>query len=81
AWLLYLSARDVECTPLVISYLFVSLDNIILYVDDRKITPAIKKYFDDNHIQTMDYYQFYQDLYATTGKYLLDGANINYKVP
>ncbi|ABO46931.1 aminopeptidase P family protein [Francisella tularensis] len=81
AWLLNIRARDVECTPLVISYLFVSLDKIILYVDDRKITPAIKKYFDDNHIQTRDYYQFYQDLEATTGKYLLDGANINYKVP
>ncbi|MDE4959748.1 aminopeptidase P family protein, partial [Francisella tularensis subsp. holarctica] len=28
-----------------------------------------------------DYYQFYQDLEATKGNYLLDGANINYKVP
>ncbi|MDE4953499.1 aminopeptidase P family protein, partial [Francisella tularensis subsp. holarctica] len=36
--------------------------------------------FDDNHIQTTDNYQFYQDLEATTGKYLLDCANINYKV-
>lgn len=42
AWLLNIRARDVECTPLVISYLFVSLDEIILYVDDRKVTPEIK---------------------------------------
>ncbi|MDE4938391.1 aminopeptidase P family N-terminal domain-containing protein, partial [Francisella tularensis] len=62
ALLLNIRARDVECTHLVISYLFVSLDKIILYVDDRKITPEIKKYYDDNHIQTRDYYQFYQDL-------------------
>ncbi|APD50712.1 aminopeptidase P family protein [Francisella hispaniensis] len=81
AWLLNIRGRDVECTPLVISYLFVSLDEIILYVDDRKVTPEIKKYLDDNYIQTRDYYQFYQDLEITTGKYLLDGANINYKVP
>ncbi|MDE4978074.1 aminopeptidase P family N-terminal domain-containing protein, partial [Francisella tularensis subsp. holarctica] len=81
AWFLNIRARDVLFTPLVISYLFFSLDKIIIYVDDRNITPAIKKYFDDNNIQTRDYYQFYQDLESTTGKYLLDGDNINYKVP
>lgn len=42
AWLLNIRGRDVECTPLVISYLFVSLNEIILYVDDRKVTPEIK---------------------------------------
>ncbi|APC97374.1 aminopeptidase P family protein [Francisella frigiditurris] len=80
AWLLNIRGRDVACTPLVISYLLVSLDKIILYVNSGKITEEVRSYFDENKVEVREYSQFYADLESKSGKYLLDGANVNYKI-
>lgn len=43
AWLFNIRARDIEHTPVVISYAVVTPTGATLYVDERKVTPAVRK--------------------------------------
>lgn len=42
AWLLNLRAADVECNPVVISYLFVSKDINVLFVDEARLDDKVR---------------------------------------
>ena len=47
AWTLNLRGSDVEFTPVVISYLFISESETVLFVDSAKVTPEVKRHLAD----------------------------------
>lgn len=55
AWLLNLRGSDVHCNPVFVSYLLISTSSATLYIDRRKLTPAVKSYLEENGIMTDDY--------------------------
>ena len=55
AWLLNLRGTDVHCNPVFISYLLISTSSATLYIDRRKLTPAVKSYLEENGVMTDDY--------------------------
>ncbi|MBR1800284.1 MAG: aminopeptidase P family protein [Bacteroidaceae bacterium] len=75
AWTLNLRGADVHCTPVFVSYLIV-LDNrpdssfpddeaipaAILYVDEAKLTDAVRRYLAENQIAVRPYQTIHDDL-------------------
>ncbi|NCC99393.1 MAG: aminopeptidase P family protein [Bacteroidia bacterium] len=55
AWLLNIRALDVQYNPVVRSYLVVSKDECILFVNLNKLSPELVKYFAINNISVREY--------------------------
>lgn len=54
-WLLNLRGSDVECQSLLISFLLISQDKIILFIDDRKLNSTTIKSLEKTGINIHDY--------------------------
>jgi Xaa-Pro aminopeptidase len=55
AWTLNLRGSDVECNPVFISYLLVTLDGAVLFIDPSKLTPALTAYLKENGVACEPY--------------------------
>lgn len=55
AWLLNMRGSDVECTPVVSSYVYVGLAQTVLFVREEKLEPALRASFERDGIQIKDY--------------------------
>lgn len=79
AWLFNIRGRDISCSPVVLSYAFITFDEVILYIDKNKITAEAEKYFSENNVKIKDYFSFYKDLKKIdiSKKVLLDCGRIN----
>ncbi len=55
AWALNLRGSDVHCTPLFVAYLMVLSDSACLYIDERKLTPAVRTYLDSIGVSVLPY--------------------------
>ncbi|MBR5456021.1 MAG: aminopeptidase P family protein [Bacteroidaceae bacterium] len=62
AWLANLRGCDVEYNPVVVSYMIVTLDNAVLYIDDRKLTDDVRKYLSAQGISVDAYGNVWQAL-------------------
>lgn len=72
AWLLNIRGTDVAHTPLVLSYLLLSLDKVVLFIDKDKISQQDLDYFVDNEIKIEAYSAITKHLNALQGRVLLD---------
>lgn len=82
AWLFNIRGNDIPCNPVVLSYAYITLEKVILFVDKDKITKEVEKYFSENNIETKDYFSFYDNLknIEKSEKILLDYERINSSV-
>ncbi len=55
AWTLNLRGTDVDYNPVFVSYLFISQDHAILFVNPQKISEEVVRYLDFEGVETMDY--------------------------
>jgi Xaa-Pro aminopeptidase len=55
AWLLNARGSDVSYNPVFVSYVIVKRDEVVLFVDIRKITPQMMQYFDSWKVKVVDY--------------------------
>ena len=85
AWTLNIRGGDVKCSPLVLSYLIVSMDDICFYCgsgkkEDRKLA-GIYDYLVDNGICVKGYFDIYEDLKGFEKEVILaDLSKVNYKI-
>lgn len=76
AWLLNIRGQDIECNPVVISYLIISADSIKLYINEAKIV-EIKDYLDSLNITVREYASIKDDIQKLKGEILIDGSLCN----
>lgn len=62
AYVLNIRANDIHCNPVVISYLLVSKDKCILFIDKSKLSDELLKYFNDNDVIIKDYDEILKDI-------------------
>ena len=62
AWLTNLRGSDVEYNPVVVAYMIVTLDNAILYLDERKLTPEVLDYLKTQGVSVAGYGNIWQAL-------------------
>ena len=78
AWLTNLRGSDVEYNPVVVSYMIVTADNAVLYIDERKLTPAVLEYLASQGV-TVDKYGAVWDALESfgNGKLLVQPSKCN----
>lgn len=62
AWLTNLRGCDVEYNPVVVSYLLVTDDDAVLYVDERKLTEEVVNYLKTQGVGTAPYSKIWDSL-------------------
>lgn len=82
AWLFNIRGRDISCTPVVLSYAYITQTGVLLFIDKDKLTKEAEEYFSENNIQIKDYFDFYKFLkeIKEDKKILLDYSRINSSV-
>ena len=61
-WLLNIRGNDVKNTPVMLSYLLVTQKRVILYAENKKITPEVATYLKAHNIEVADYGKIYADI-------------------
>lgn len=79
AYLLNLRAFDIPSVPVFLSYIYISMDDVILYVSKESLTSDIEKELKDSYIKVKSYNDIYDDLSNVKEKnILLDDTSVNY---
>lgn len=81
AWLLNIRGDDVEHTPVVLSYLVVTRQEVILFIDKEKLDGRVQGYLRELGVRIMPYDEVYQ--IVSTFRYervLLEKSKINYRL-
>lgn len=83
AWLLNVRASgDVECNPVVISYLLIAENETIWYIDEAKVSDELKNILLQDNIFTKSYTAISEDLahLPPSVTLLLDPSAVNFKL-
>ncbi len=64
AWLLNLRGSDIENTPVFLSYLMLTEDEVSLYIDSDRLTDDISAYLADHQVTVRPYNALYADIAA-----------------
>lgn len=79
AYILNLRGHDIINNPVFLSYLIISNDKVILYINKEKLREDIISYLNVNNIEIKDYFAFYEDIKKLNNKnILLDSSVVNY---
>jgi Xaa-Pro aminopeptidase len=83
-WLLNLRGADIKYTPLFLSYMFITENKTVLFVDINKLSENIVHKLENNNIEIKNYDEFYTyiDSFEVTEKFkiLIDSKTMNAKV-
>ena len=60
AWLLNIRGNDIHCVPVVLSFLVVTKDKCIIFVDPSVINQKVAAYLAENHVEIQSYDEIYQ---------------------
>ena len=77
AWLTNLRGEDVEYNPVLVSYMLVTDESAVLYIDERKLTPEVKGYLLSQGIATAPYGDIWQALRECDKQVLLQPNKCN----
>lgn len=82
AWILNLRGADVECNPVFLSYLVISAETSVLYINDTILSDRIISNLKKDAILIKPYNQIYEDLkLIDPAKVLmLDESKVNYRI-
>lgn len=82
AWLLNVRGNDIECVPVVLSFLILTKTDCTWFLQEEILTDEIRAYLNENHVKTRPY----EEVYAAAAelpadaKVLLDRACVNYRI-
>lgn len=77
-WILNIRGNDINCNPVAYSYLYVTKDACILYINLASCEDEVLKYFNDNDVIVADYTEIKIELAKIKGKKIaLDNVSTN----
>ena len=78
AWLFNLRGNDVECSPMFLSFAYITQEEAFLFVQDGVLLPEAASYLADNEVRVMDYDSIYDFLAGRKeAKVLIDSERTN----
>lgn len=81
AWLTNLRGTDVHCNPVFVAYMLVTHDSATLFVDRRKLQPAITFYLTEQGVGIEPYENVMQAMQSYSGaNIMLDTNNTNWNI-
>lgn len=80
-WLLNIRGNDIECTPVVLSYALITLNDFSLFINEQVLNEELKAYLKELGVSVFPY----NDIYKTVGqlkneKILLETGKVNYSI-
>ena len=82
AWLLNIRGNDIDCVPVIMSYLVMNQAECIWFLQEEVLDDTVKAYLSENQITTMPYDSIYE--YVKTipaaAKVLLSESGVNYRI-
>ena len=82
AWLLNVRGNDISYVPVVLSYLALSREKCIWYVQKSALSEEVKAYLKENQVEVRPYEAFYDDIpqIADDSTILMNAATVNYRI-
>ena len=80
AWTLNLRGSDVECNPVFLAYIVLTLDNAILFVDLEKLDVEARKQLDEAQVKMLPYEEFYPYLKTIKDQNILISPTSNQSI-
>ena len=82
AWLLNIRGNDIDCVPVIMSYLVMNREECIWFLQEEVLDDTVKAYLAENHITTMPYDSIYEYVKTipATAKVLLSESGVNYRI-
>lgn len=79
-WITNLRGNDIEFFPLLLSYAVITLEDMKLYIDERKLTDEMKTALAEDKIMLRPYNAIYEDVknLPSDASILVDSARLNY---
>lgn len=81
-WLTNIRGNDIPCNPVALSYLFMTLDKTVIFLQKKEVSKEIKAYFDKNNVEIRDYDEvldYVSDIPAELNV-LVDENNVNFSI-
>ena len=82
AWLLNIRGGDIQSVPVVLSYLVLTRDQCIWFLQEEVVDDAIRAYLKENHIETRPYdaiYTYVPDI-PESAVVLMNKSGVNYRI-
>ena len=77
-WMLNIRGNDIECTPVAYAFAVVTEDSASYYVDQTKVTEAVRAHLQDSGVCIKDYHAIAEDLSGLRNKVIwADLAKLN----
>lgn len=82
AWLLNIRGGDIQSVPVVLSYLVLTKDQCIWFLQEEVVDDAIRAYLKENHIETRPYDDIYTYVPAIpeSAVVLMNKSGVNYRI-
>ena len=80
AWTLNLRGSDVDCNPVFLGYLLVTLEEATLFVDSKKLNDEAQNQLKNAGVKVLEYDTFLQELGLVANKKILISPNTNQSV-
>lgn len=80
AWTLNLRGSDVDCNPVFLGYIFLSLNEAVLFTDLEKLNPDARKQLDKSFVKMIPYDDFFDYLKNVKNQKILISPNTNQSV-
>ncbi len=80
AWTLNLRGSDVDCNPVFLGYIFLSLNEAILFTDLEKLNQDARKQLDESFVKMIPYEDFFNYLKNVKNQKILISPNTNQSV-
>lgn len=79
-WLLNIRGKDVACNPVALSYGFVTMEEMYLFIQKDAVTKELREYAEKYHVSLKDYFEVAEFLksFSYNGAVLYDSGNLNY---
>lgn len=77
AWTLNLRGSDVNCNPVFLGYIYISLEKAILFIDIDKLNAEAKQLMKDSDVEIQAYDQFFDYLKTVKDQSILLSPNSN----
>lgn len=82
AWLLNIRGGDIQSVPVVLSYLVLTKDQCIWFLQEEVVDDTIRAYLKENHIETRPYddiYTYVPDI-PESAVVLMNKSGVNYRI-
>jgi Xaa-Pro aminopeptidase len=81
AWLLNIRGNDIECTPVVLAYALITLDEFSLFINDQVLNDEVKAYLNELGVSICPYDSIYEAVgQLKDQKILLETGKVNYSI-